>query len=201
MNRLTKKQEGFTVVEILVSVAVTAIVAGVIGAFQANVFSLGRTTDQSLRAADEARRILRPMTDYIRSAVAGENGAYPVASASATELVFYVDYDKDDVVEKIRFYLDDGSVKQGVIEPSGTPSTYTGTESITTLVSDVISAGIFTYYDTNYDGTTDPLVAPISATAVRVVEIGFSIDADTNKPPAPVEVGTVVTIRTIKDNL
>lgn len=199
--KYTHRRRGFTLIEIVTTVAITAGVIAVVGAFQANIFSLGRTTDQSLRAADEARRILRPMTDYIRSAVAGENGAYPVASASASELIFYVDYDKDDSVERVRFFVDGDTLKQGIIEPTGTPVNYSGTETITSLVGGLVSSNIFSYYDTNYDGTTAPMTAPIVATTVRVVQITMGIDEDVNKPPAQVDVSTVVTIRTIKDNL
>ena len=183
------------------AVAVTGLVIGVVGAFQANVFSLGSATEQSLRASDEARRILRPMTDYIRSAVSGENGGYPVASASSSELTIYVDYDKDDTVEKIRFFVEDGKLKQGIVEPTGSPLGYTGSENVSTLVNDIVSSDVFTFYDTNYDGTTDPMTAPIVATDVRVVQIDFSIDENPERPPAPVSVSTVVTIRTIKAHL
>lgn len=194
-------ERGFSLIEIVMTVAITAGVIAVVGAFQANIFSLGRTTDQSLRASDEARRILRPMTDDIRSAVAGENGAYPVASASASELIIYVDYDKDDSVERVRFFVDGDTLKQGIIEPSGTPVNYSGTETISSLVGGLVSSSVFTYYDTNFDGTTDPMTPPIVATTVRVVGIDMGIDEDVNKPPAQVDVSTIVTIRTIKDNL
>lgn len=204
MKSMKNNNRGFSYVEALVAVAITAVVAVVAGQFQANVLNYNRMFSQFLQAADDLRGIMRPMAGEIRAARVAENGAYPIETATDTEFTFYSDYDTDGQTERMRYFLDGTDFKRGIIEPVGSPAVYdSGTESITTIATGIdISAGyIFQYYDENYDGSTDPLTQPVSIEDVRLIDIALTIDTDPLKLPEPITISTQVSIRNLKSNL
>ena len=136
----SRHNKGFTAVEMLMVVAIVGIISVAVARFQGNIFSFGRSSQSGLEAADQARRILNPMVDQMRTAIPGATGAYNIESATATEFIFYSDINHDGLGERIRYFLSGGSIQSGVIYPSGNPSVYTGTETVRTLVSHVTSA-------------------------------------------------------------
>lgn len=193
---------GFTAIEMLMVVAIIGVLSVSIARFQTGVWSLGRSSQAGLNAADQARRILNPMADQIRAAIPGATGAYDIESATATEIIFYSDINHDGLGERVRYFLSSGAIKSGVTYPSGTPSTYnTATETVRTLVSGVTSATVFSYYDANYTGSSSALSFPVTPSQVRLVKISFTVDSDPNKPPAPFAIETQITLRNVKDNL
>lgn len=201
MKKNTYTHRGFTLVEILVAVAIATVIGLAIANFGAHIFSYNRTTQNALSAADHARKILHPMSDTIRSAVYGQNGAYPIESVTQTSIVFYSDYDHDGVAEKVRYFMDDGTIKMGVIEPVVNPVFYdSDDEVIHDLIEGVISTPLFSYYDENFTGTSDALEFPINVADIRLVGIDILLDIDPYSSPTAFSIGTRVTIRTIKDN-
>lgn len=202
--RKIKRAAGFTLVEILVAVSILGAIIGLVGAFQADIFSLNFVIQSGLNNQNEAKKVIRPFANEVRSASPSSLGAYPIKTASTTEFVFYSDIDNDDLKEEIRYYLDGGDFKKGFIKPSGQPLTYDpNDEEVINIIHDVLPGVIFEYYDSSYDGTASstPLTHPVAPSAVRLVKVQMTVDADPNKPPAPLHITTQVSIRNLKDNL
>ena len=202
-NRVENKG-GFTLVEILVSISILGAIIGLIGAFQADVFSVSRIIQSGLNNQNEAKKVIRPFANEVRSASPSSLGAYPIKSASTTEFVFYSDIDNDNLKEEVRYYLDGGDFKKGFIKPTGQPLVYDPeNEEVINIIHDVLDEVIFEYYDSSYDGTASstPLAQPVAPSNVRLVKISMTIDSDPNKPPAPLYITTQVSIRNLKDNL
>jgi hypothetical protein len=63
------------------------------------------------------------------------------------------------------------------------------------------NSGIFSYYDSSYDGTTAALTTPVTISAIRLVKVSLVIDADPGKSPTAVTITTQTSIRNLKDNL
>ena len=195
--------KGFTLVEILVVMGITTLLGfGAVTLLRDTTVFQG-VFQQGLNSVDEGRKILRPLVGEVRSASPAHNGAYALEVTDDNTLVFYSDIDNDDLIERVRYFLDAGTLKKGVIEPTGSPLGYTGTEQISWVIQDVANGGapLFEYFDTNYDGTTDPLVQPVTTGDVRLIKITIVIDHDPTRPPEPVELTTQMTIRNLKDNL
>lgn len=193
-------QKGTTLMEIVVTVAVVGIVGASIATFQADTFKLGGTVENSLMAADQARRLMRPMADEIRAMQISDAGAYPMEQADANEIIFFSDIDNDDSSELVRYYVEEGTLKKGVIQPSGNPAVYTGDETVTELVENITSETTFYYYDSTYDGSSDPLVAPADPSEVRLIKVEFTIESDPNRAPIPLTVTTQIALRNIIEN-
>ena len=108
--------KGITLMEVILAVAIFVLATFMIAIFiiqnfQAQNFSM----EQSL-AIGEARRGVETMVKELRETLPGDTGAYPIESANDQQLIFYADYDRDDAIEKVRYWLDDTEFKKGVIE-------------------------------------------------------------------------------------
>lgn len=193
----------FTLVEILVAVAIFSLIIVAIGSFQADIFSLNTIIQAGLENQNEAKKVIRPFANEVRSASQSNLGAYPIKLASSTAFTFYSDIDNDNLKEEVRYFLEDGNFKKSVIEPSGEPLSYNPSDAqIINIVHDVTNANIFEYYDSSYDGTSTstPLAFPVTPSDVRLVKVQLIIDSNPDKPPAPLYVTTQVSIRNLKDN-
>jgi len=197
-------KSGFTIIEVLVSIFIFTLIGLAVYSFQHNVFSLNKIISDSLAAQDEARRAFKTMNAEIRTASPSSLGAYALSETATSSFIFYSNIDDDFYKERVRYFLQGATLKKGVIKPSGVPLTYNpANETVSELAHDVANAttSIFSYYDTNYDGTTQPLAEPINVSAVRLVKITIIIDRDPTKPPAPITLTTQISIRNLKDNL
>jgi prepilin-type N-terminal cleavage/methylation domain-containing protein len=201
---IKNSMSGFTLVEILVTMAIFSIILGAIGLFARDTFYYDNIFSSGLISYDEAKKILQPVASEIRSASQSSLGAYSIESADEGSFVFFTDTNSDGLKERIRYFLSGTTLKRGVISPTGSPLQYLSTNEITTDVVTNLTNGatpIFTYYDTDYNGNTNPLVQPVSVPSIRLVKITLIIDVDPNRPPLPMTVSTQVSIRNLKDNL
>jgi prepilin-type N-terminal cleavage/methylation domain-containing protein len=196
--------KGFTLIELLVTLAVIGIVVTIVGRFSGDTFYFSNIFSHSLNTSDQARRILRPMADEIRSISPSSAGAYPIEQAASNAFVFFSDIDNDGLKERVRYYVSGTLLKKGIIKPTGNNFIYDPSSEIITDVVEGVQNGtspIFEYYDTNYDGTTNPLVQPVIISTIRLVKVTFIIDEDVNRTPGPMTVMTQISMRNLKDNL
>lgn len=197
-------KSGFSFIEIFISIFIITLIGLVFYIFQKDTFSFNRIISESLMAQDDARRVLKIMNVEIRSVSPSNLGAYALLETATSSFTFYSDIDTDSLKERVRYFIDGATLKRGVIKPSGSPFVYNPADEI---ISDLIhyitvsATPIFSYYDTNYDGTTDPLTEPINISAVRLVKITIVVDKDSLAPPGPLTFTTQISMRNLKDNL
>lgn len=198
------RRSGFTVVEIIIVIGILAGIVGLSASFQAGVFRMNRMFGSSVDASFEANRAVKEMGRIIRSLAPSEQGAYPVEMAATSTFTFFSDIDHDGVVERVRYYLATSTLMMGVVEPSGSPLTYTlANEKKTQFIHYVrngSSTPLFTYYDRNYTGTTSPLVQPVATQSVRHVRVHVFVDTDPSQLPGPLSIISGMTFRNLKDN-
>jgi len=200
----TNTSSGFTIIEALFGVFIFLLIALAVIALQTDIFSLNTILSGGMSSQQEARTAFKKMTAEIRTASISNNGAYPIEKATATEFIFFSDIDDDQLKERVRYFLDGTTLKKGVVKPAGSPLVYNlASEKITELIHYLANGAtpIFSYYDTNYDGTTDALTFPVTITTVRLVKITTIIDRDASRAPSPITVITQVNLRNLKDNL
>ena len=205
LNIREEKNKGFSLIEILVTAAIFVLLIIVVTGFQSKVFKLNNVLQLSLNIQQNARKILRPFAEEIRSATISNIGAYPISIASSTEISFYSDIDDDNLKEKIRYFKSGDEFKKGVIKPSGDPLSYNpDDENIVSVVKGVIndSQPVFEYYDSNYNGTSSstPLSYPINISDITLVKATLLVDENPNQPPGPMEISTQAMFRNLKKN-
>lgn len=200
-----KNKKGFSLAEIVVVTGITAIIFVGVFNFASSIFLFNSDAQKNLNAQNSARRVLKNMVSELRSASFSSLGGYPVLLASSTAITFFVDLDNDDYKEQVRYYLQGNVLMRGVIKPSGDPLDYKQSdEQVTILIDDIvndINTPIFSYYDSNYLGTTTPLSQPVQPTKVRLIRITLMIDKDPNRSSGSMFVTTQVFLRNLKDNL
>lgn len=193
-------QKGITLIEIVFTVSIFSLIVIGITLFARNVWVYNSYVQNSLVTNDYARETLKTVVKEIRIASTASNGSYAINQATNNSFTFYSDVDADGVKEKVRYFLDNGYLKRGLVEPTGSPLVYTGTETIKTLAKGVVNTDIFSYYDRDYDGTTSALSSPVNIPLVRLVKITLNIDQDPNKEPGATSFSTQVSLRNLKDN-
>lgn len=194
-----------TLIELIVTIGVLALVINVIAVFSVDVFKTTGSIQGSLTAQQDARNVLRQLATELRTSSSSSVGAYPLAEVGNNRLRFYSDIDNDGLKEEVIYYLsvDGKTIFKDIRKPSGAPLQYSGGFTTSTIIRDVANGAtpLFTYYDTNYDGTTSALVQPINIPLVRLVKATIVIERDPNRSPVPIIVTTQVSLRNLKDNL
>lgn len=198
-------KNGFSLIELIVSIAIVAIVMVAVSNFQVNVLRFNKYSKDVLESSQDAKAILRVMVKEMRSITPSNNGAYPIVSAGTSTITFYSDINDDGLIDQVRYFLSTTTLKKGVIIPTGSPLSYNSlNEQFSTLAYNIkngTSTALFEYYDTNYAGTSTPLSYPLNTTAIRLVRVNLLIDADPNRSPVPRLYTSTATLRNLKDNL
>lgn len=198
-------KKGFTLVETLIALFIFSLATIVVGNFARDIFFYNSIAQSELDVEYSGRKILNPIISEIRSATLSSVGAYPVESVATSSFVFFSNIDSDNKKERVRYFLEGTNLKKGVIKPTGTVSLIyvSANEVVTTIIPDVRNGttSLFSFYDTNYTGSSTPLTYPINIPNVRFVKISLILDKDVNRLPGPVTVTTQVAIRNLKDNL
>lgn len=198
-------KKGFSLVEIIVVVAIfTAIFLAVMN-FGEGIFSFNRSAQNNLMAQSDARRVLKTMVREMRSSSPSSLGAYPLSQAGTSSITFFSNIDNDSDKEQIRYFIQGTDLKKGTVNPSGSPLSYNqANEQVITLIRDVANGSsepVFEYFDSFYTGTSSPLVMPVQATRVRLVRMTIKINKNSKESLGPVEVKSQVFLRNLKDNL
>ncbi|MFH0906838.1 MAG: hypothetical protein V1829_01135 [bacterium] len=157
---------------------------------------------------DSARRGTYNIARELREAIQSDSGTYLLESCDDFELIFYSDIDKDNQVERIRYFLEDEKLKKGVINPAGNPVDYTEEEQI-----DIISyylknneeTPLFYFYDKTYSGKETDLAldSPIPGDLldeVTLIGIKLKIDVNPERAPEILDIETKVQLRNTKQN-
>ena len=204
MNKLNNKK-GFTILEILVAIAIFTLIIVVVSTFQSNVIIYNKYSSDYMQSAQDARSILRIVIRELRSAKPGNNGSYPIAQVSTSSITFYSDTNADGLQEKIRYFLSTTTLIKGYIKPTGSPLTYNSSQEVlSTLAYNIknsTSTSMFEYFDNTYNGTSSAMTYPINLANIRLVKINLMIDSDPNRSPIPRLYTSEVMLRNLKDNL
>lgn len=200
MMNIKKNQTGVTLVELLVALAIFAIASIIVWAFITNSYKLQNFTFEQSSAITEARRGVETMVKELREALPGDNGSYPIELANPQELIFYADFDRDNAIEKVHYWLDGSDFKKGVTESSGTPLIYDPLDEEVQTISRYVrnnTTTIFTYRDSDYAALT----TPADPNNIQLINTFLTINVYQNRAPFDYELESDVTLRNLKENL
>jgi prepilin-type N-terminal cleavage/methylation domain-containing protein len=190
-----KKNPGFTLIEILVTMTIFVLVVFMAGDFIISGFKSINFSSEQSTAIENARRATEIVSQEIREAIFSERGDYPLAIAENQQLSFYADINSDSRYEKVRYFLEDKKLKRGLIEP-GSGHDYSGAESVTDVANYVNNQTepIFSFY--NSSNTTASLINEI-----RMINFKIKINVNPAIAPQDYYVETDIQLRNLKDNL
>ena len=204
-DQMNNTQSGFSLLEILIVVAIAASVVIIAGNLGGSVNLLNGLVSQQLQSASDVDQALQIMTTEIRSAEPSAAGAYPIDAASTSSFAFYSDINQNGVPEHVRYFLSSSTLYRGVIAPTGTSATYpTSSEVVTDVVDHIISPAtstpLFSYYDANYTGIQAPLASPVVLASIRLAGVAFAVDVQSKQAPGPEYFSMLVDIRSLRSN-
>src|SRR3989344_896826 len=101
MSKKSNFTDGFTIIEVIISVFILSLIVVSAATFQRDVFSLNFFLQGSLNAQLDARHVVKIMVAELRKASPSALGAYPIALASSTAITFY----SDGVKDRVRYLL------------------------------------------------------------------------------------------------
>ncbi len=131
-----------------------------------------------LADTDQARKVAFQISTELRNAQVGADGSYPLNVAGAQQIIFFTNADRDNTVERVRYFIQNGDLWKGVTEYNGS-SYNTSTES-SYVVQDNLANGsnpVFYYYDGSFTGssTQTSLSQPVNVTGVKFVKVVLTV--------------------------
>ena len=198
-------RNGFSLIEILVVIAIATIVIVVVGNVGSNMNVLKGLVSQELQSQSSVSQELQIMTMDIQSAEPSAAGAFPINSAGTSSFAFYANADNDPNPELVHYFLASSSIWRGVTQPTGSPATYpTSTEVDTAVISNVfISTGtpLFSYYTSAYTGAQAAMTSTVDVSPIQLVGITFIVNtAQRTQAPTPQYYHSLVDIRILHSN-
>ena len=197
-----KKSSGFTLLETVVYIVLFGMIFIAISDAILTFYQSNRYTLEQMTQLDSARRGVAGLVGGVREADYSESGSYPIEAVAANSITYYADYDDDGVVERMRYFLSGNDFRRGVVEPTGSPPDYTGTEIITTI-SQYVRNGelpitdIFRYYDTG--GVL--MAPPYTLVDIRYVRVNLIVNVNPATLPNEFTLRSSAAMRNIKSNL
>jgi type II secretory pathway pseudopilin PulG len=191
------RNRGFTLIETVVWIAIftasmVAITTSVIYFYRTSNYAIEEAT-----ALTSVQHGMDAMVRVIREAAYSSVGAYPVISMASSSFTFYANTDTDSLVERVHYYLSGTNIYLGVLKPTGDPASYTGTETVSLVASDIKNASsstdLFTYYDLNGAQMSD--LTKIAD--LRFVTINITADIDPNRAPTNTQLRSSATLRNL----
>lgn len=190
---------GFTLVETIVVVSLTVLVGGALATMIQYFYRTNSYAIQEGTATQNARLGLSTAIQDLREASYGDDGSYPIASASPTSVVFYADVNGDGSVDQVTYLFSNGSLSEGVTHSAGSPPTYVGQVTSTTTVAAYLrntgASPVFQYYD----NTGALLASPVNLSQVASVAVTLIIDVDPNRSPTPYTLTGSATLRNLEN--
>lgn len=207
MKQALKKSSGFTLIEVSVSIFVFAVIAAGLISLVSSILTNSQKQETLLYNASQARRLTFKIMEEIREATQSNSGAYPLVTTEDQQLIFFTNLDGGADVERVRYFIQSGTLRRGVVKPTGSPLAYNmGTEIVATIQQDVANTGVtplFYYYDDTYSGAVDNyLISPVDITDVRYIKMDLKIfnkGGVTNT--STYSITTSGTLRNLKTNL
>jgi prepilin-type N-terminal cleavage/methylation domain-containing protein len=179
MNRETKKFAGFTLIEMMVTVFVSSVLAAGVIALVSSMLVSSSKQETLLFSADQARRASFQVKQELRNAYTSSVGSYAIATAEDQQLIFYTNIDTDAGMERIRYFIQNGNLRRGVVDPTGSPLSYNlGSEVVRDVQTGVANGAtpLFYYYDDTYEGTADNFLAqPVDVTDIRYIKLNLMV--------------------------
>jgi hypothetical protein len=154
---------------------------------------------QESEAVASARQGLAAATEELREASYGADGSYPLLNAATSSVTFYADLNNSGVVDEVTLTYLNGTLYQVVTAPTGSPPTYTGSTSTSTIATYLVNNGSIPVFE--FTSSTTALIS--TSTAVNVANVyaiitTLKVDVDPNRSPAPYTLLSTAALRIIR---
>jgi prepilin-type N-terminal cleavage/methylation domain-containing protein len=155
---------GFSLVEMLFAIAISALIAGAVVVLLSSQIQLSTTQNRNMLNQAAVRDVIKFMVDESQLA-ATANGSEPIIEADSTSYSFYADIDANGIYDQIDYYLTENNTLMRRYTTTISGSQFIAEDP---LMNNVYNLQ-FTYY-----GAND--AAPANNAEVTSVEITLQLD-------------------------
>ncbi len=192
---------GFTLVEAIVTVAVSTLVLLTLGKLIVYFYQTNAYTLQEATAISQARRGVENAMRDLREASYGSDGSYPVMTAATSSLTFFANANADTAIERITYRLIRGTLYRTVVLSAGNPPSYVGgaisTSTVATSVVNSAATAVFQYF--NEAGTL--ISTPVNISQIASIRTTLVVDVNVNRAPVSFTLTAGATLRNLKSQL
>ncbi len=190
-------QRGITMVETLVWIAVFVSAMIAVSSSLLYFYRTNRYAIEQASAISSAQRGLDQVVRMVREAAYSSQGAFPIVSIGANDIMFYADIDTDYFVERVHYYVQGTNLVRGVVEPTGNPPDYTGAEVISVVAEHVrnTAQGITTFR--YYDALGTEITNYANWTSVRFVTVTLGVNVNVETLPNQLTINSSAAIRNL----
>jgi len=193
-------QKGYTLIELLVAIFIVSLILPVLYFSIQSLYSThARTLARSIVLSKTTNGLQEIVRD-VRASVYAENGALPLVSIATSSLTLYTDTDLDRQVEQVRYYLDGTTMMKDVIEPTPSATYPAGSETTTTLTSNITNNTSNTPVFTYYTATGTEITTQADILDVHRIEITFEAEARFKNETGTIVLTSSSAIRNLKDS-
>lgn len=179
----------------MATVVLGAVVASILYFYRANT----NTFEQGIQVESARRGVEFAMRD-IREITYGDDGAYPILSFSTSSFSFYSDVDRDESVERIRYFLEGASFKKEVTNATGSPPSYASPEQASTISEYVQNASqglpVFRYYN----ASSTEITAFSTTTSIIYITMTLVVNVNPDRLPGEFTLRSAATLRNFAEN-
>ncbi len=196
------KLRGFTLIETLVVIAVTALISVTLGVLLTYFYKTNSYTLEQSIAITQARRGIEDAMFHLREASYGSDGSYPIANAATSSITFFAKMSSTGpFVEEVTYDLENGTLYRTVVEPTNNPPSYVGGSSATTSIATSIVNASTTPVFRYFDATGTELAPPVNVSKIASVLTTVVVDVNTNRAPFSLTLSGAATLRNLKTQL
>lgn len=195
----TQKIYGYTLIEMLVVVAIILIVVPTLFASIQSLYNSHASTLSESLALIETTNAVGAIVRDVRSAVYSEDGALPVAEISTSTLTLYTDTDFDGRVERVRYFLNNKTIFKGIIEPTLASDYPLASETISTLITNVVNENTNTPLFRYYTSTSSEITTLTNTLGVRRVEVTVTGSSYFRSKTSEISLRSSASIRNLKE--
>lgn len=197
-------QRGYTLIEVMIAMVLLVIISGgvtIFGKYYSESYSFAF---QENVAISQAQRVISTISKELRQATTSDSGDYMFQETNDFSLAFFANIDQDELIERVRYYLEDTTLKKSVIKPAGSPLNYSQPEKISIIAEHISnhSTPLFSYYNQDWptDTTNNPLPQSARLLETTLVGVDVRVDTDLDMPPAEYRVTTTIQVRNAVGN-
>ena len=195
-----RNNKGVTLVELLIASALLLLATTAIYNIYihtTNSFSRTAIKDKDRSDAAFAIKIMERDIRELESSSTFE----AIALATTNDIIFYSDYDNDDVPEKIEYVLTNGILYGKITQPDSNnpPYTYNGAPITKTIAQNITNNQIFSYFSGYETALTSLPLSAAERQKVKLIKLDITIDSSGSDEPPPTALEDEVNLRNQND--
>ncbi len=180
MNGATLNKKAFSLVELMVVIGLTIVVATIISALFLNTQRFFMHSDARNKARKDASYVIRVFERELRQMTQSSESLESIEQADKNQLIFFADTDNDDKPERITYALSGNSIIKKVYQTTNDAPPWrfsmTGvSHTITRNTANSSSKALFSYYSAIDNELSSVPLSKAQRADVKIIKVSVEV--------------------------